>query len=97
MAVNNESAQSYVDSSKPDVASLLPVARALINDYVGTAPVPEVVMDLALKTLVQELALRQRSPGGITNFGGETMPTRVNRDPMTPVYPILRPWAGGLA
>jgi hypothetical protein len=96
VAVTPEEADEFI-SENGTVASHLAVAEQMVDDYIGDLYVPEKVRDLAVLTLAQELQLRQRSPGGITNFVGADVAPRVGKDPMTPIYSILSQYVVGMA
>lgn len=91
MAVTAQDAQTYVDTDE-DLTGYLATAGKLIAQYIGDVVVPDEVLDNATLHLVGELVMRRRSPGGIVNFGGDDTAIRLSRDPMSSVYPLLRPW-----
>lgn len=94
--VSVSDAEEFIASSGT-VASHLATAKKLVDDYVGGVYVPDDVLKNVYLQLAQELQLRQRSPGGITSFAGAEVTTRVARDPLTSVYPILDHYVVGLA
>ena len=95
MAVTLEDAQEYIENSSGDVASLLATAQALVENYIGTATIPETIRDHAVLVLTQDLSMYQRSPGGITNYAGEDTAIRLPADPMRAIKPMLKPFVGG--
>jgi len=79
-------------------APVLPVAEALVSAHVGTATVPETVLDRAVLEVASELFHRRNAPSGISQFGAaDGSVVRVARDPMVAAYPLLAPWVVGLA
>lgn len=76
-------------------------AAQLISDKVGAADVPESVLSAAILEVAANLYQRRVSSIGTTSYGDpETMgnPMRPALDPMTPAWPLLRPYLGpGLA
>lgn len=80
----------------------LTTASHLIHNYLGAAAwlaIPDAVLDHALVTVARDLETRDKSPGGVfAAFGEHDQGVRLARDPLTPVYPILRPYTvGGFA
>ena len=76
-------------------------AAQLVSDKVGSAIVPESVLSAAILEVGANLYQRRVSSIGTTGYGDpETMgnPMRPALDPMTPAWPLLRPYLGpGLA
>lgn len=76
-------------------------AAQLVSDKVGDADVPESVLSAAILEVGANLYQRRVSSIGTANYGDpETMgnPMRPALDPMTPAWPMLRPYLGpGLA
>lgn len=85
---------TYVDETKQRAAQL-------VADRVGTADVPEPVLSAAILEVGANLYQRRVSAIGSTNYGDpETAISgmRPALDPMTPAWPMLRPYLGpGLA
>lgn len=86
---------SYLGTSESDrefVGECLQQATTLINTYIGSAVVPEDIMNNALTQVSSELFHRRNAPSGIAQFSSldGVSPIRVAKDPMTSVYPILR-------
>ena len=70
-------------------------AQALVTTRVGTAEVPEVILDRAIIEVASELYNRQSAPNGISQFSApDGSAIRVARDPMVAAYPILSPYLG---
>lgn len=66
-------------------------AVALVDRFIGSASVPQPVLNGAYIQTGSELYARRNAPSGITGFSdGSDNPIRLARDPMTSVYPILR-------
>ncbi|WIM99395.1 hypothetical protein ACTOB_003046 [Actinoplanes oblitus] len=93
---NLDDAEAYIRDNGT-VASKLDTARAMIEEYVGEAYVPESVLNEATLALAQELFTRQKSPGGFVQFGGSEVAGRLSRDPMEPIRPMLKPWLSPFA
>lgn len=76
-------------------------ASRLVNDRVSGAEVPDSVLSAALLEVGANLYQRRMSSIGTSSYGDpETMgnPMRPALDPMTPAWPMLRPYLGpGLA
>jgi hypothetical protein len=96
MAVTVEQAENYIETTDQPVAPLLAAAYGLINPYIGSVAIPEEVLDQAVLQLTQELSYRQRSPGGIVNYTGEDTVVRLSKDPMSAIYPLLKPYVWGI-
>ena len=72
-------------------------ARALIAARVGDTPVPESIIWAAVLEVGANLYQRRVSSIGTTNYSDpETLgnPMRPALDPMTPAWPLLRPYLG---
>lgn len=94
--VTEEQARAYADvDGDVDLSAFLATAEELIDAYLNDIEVPDSVRANATLQLVQELYIRKRSPGGITNFAGVDAPVRLSRDPMASIYPLLRSWTAG--
>lgn len=76
-------------------------AAQLVLDKIGDAIVPESVLSVAILEVGANLYQRRQSSIGTTSYGDpETLgnPMRPALDPMTPAWPLLRPYLGpGLA
>lgn len=92
----------YVGAATGDtdfVTACLAEAAALISVYVGGAEVPEPILDRATKEVGADLFHRRAAKNGIAQFATtDGAPVRINRDPMTAAYPILKRYLpGGIA
>lgn len=68
-------------------------AAQLIDRHIGTAYVPREILTEAIIIAAGELHTRRKSPGGVfAAFGDQEAPIRLARDPLTLVYPLLRPF-----
>lgn len=70
-------------------------AIELVDTYAGTAVVPAVVMIRAYLEVAADLWHRRTARNGVAGFEDAEIspsPVRINRDPMTPAYPLLRPY-----
>lgn len=91
---------TYVGAAEGDGSFFIPntltQAQTLVADYVGSAVVPEAVMDVAVLNVGSELYHRRNAPSGISQFAvaGEVSPVRLARDPLTSVYPLLARYVG---
>ena len=88
------------DSDNAFVNDCWSEATALVVAVVGTATVNADILQRAKIECGSELFHRRSAPNGIAQFatldGGSAV--RINRDPMTPAYPLLTPSVGlGLA
>ena len=72
-------------------------AKAMVDNLIGTATVPTVVVSRAYLEAGSELFHRRQAPNGITQFATPdgSGAIRVARDPMVGVTPILAPFLGG--
>lgn len=73
------------------------VATQMVHDFIGgeTNPfkVPASVVARAVLEVGADLYYRKASRNGVATFGSvEPQPFRLNRDPMTAAYPLLRPY-----
>ncbi|WP_114856467.1 hypothetical protein [Brachybacterium sp. YJGR34] len=96
--------QHYVRASQHDSAFVTECetrAAQLVADKVGTATVPPAVLSTAILEVAANLYQRRQSSIGTQSFGDpETLgnPMRPALDPLTPAWPLLRPYLGpGLA
>lgn len=98
MTITLEDLRAYVNASKSDDAELeraLKTGGALVDKLVGEADVPADVLDHAYLLGASEVFQRRQAPMGISQFANlDGTPMRVNKDPMTAVYPILSPFTG---
>lgn len=76
-------------------------AAQLVMDKIGDALVPDAVLSAAILEVGANLYQRRQSSIGTTSYGDpETLgnPMRPALDPLTPAWPLLRPYLGpGLA
>jgi hypothetical protein len=78
------------------VSECLAEATALVENEVGTATVPPVVLSRAIIEVGSELYNRRAAPNGISQFtAGDGGAIRVARDPMVAGRPILSPFLPG--
>lgn len=93
MAVTVEALRGYVGASVSDDSFLetcLDQAVELVDTYVGTTEVPQVILDNAYTQVGSELYHRRSAPSGITQFASfDGSAIRVARDPLTSVYAVL--------
>ena len=84
------------DSDNAFVNDCWSEATALVVAFVGTATVNADILQRAKIECGSELFHRRSAPNGIAQFatldGGSAV--RINRDPMTPAYPLLTPSVG---
>ena len=70
-------------------------AVALVNTFVGTHDIPTAVLNRCYIEAGSELYHRRSAPMGVSQFASfDGSAIRVARDPLTGVYPILRPYVG---
>lgn len=76
------------------IAECEATALQLVTAHVGTATVPTEVLRTAVREVGADLFHRRKSRNGVTTFAGVdgATPVRLNRDPLTAAYPILRPY-----
>jgi len=80
------------ESDRAFVEECLNQATTLITTYIGSAVVPEDIMNNATQQVASEMFHRRNAPSGIAQFSSldGVSPIRVAKDPMTSVYPLLR-------
>ena len=90
--------KSYVNGSEDDLEFIQLCefqAQDLVDGFVGTATVPETVLERAYLEVGSELFNRRSAPNGVaqfTTFDGAAI--RIARDPMVGAYPLLRRFIG---
>lgn len=73
-------------------------AQVLVDKYVGTSVVPEIILDRSYLEVGADLFNRRSAPNGVMNQqyatvdGIGTTPYRISRDPMSAAYKILGRW-----
>ena len=86
--------KAYVGSTTTDdafVQGCFDEAKVLVNYFAVAVYVPAQVMERAYLECGSELYHRRSAPNGIAQFSSfDGSPIRIARDPMTPVYPLLR-------
>jgi hypothetical protein len=99
MALTSAALKTYVNAPSADDAFITQCwneAVALVTKFIGTATVPETVVDRARVEVGQELYSRRAAPNGIAQYatfeGASAI--RVARDPMVGAYPLLQPYVG---
>lgn len=72
-------------------------AVELVGRYVGSATVPQTVLERAHLEVGSELFHRRNAPNGISQFAtlDGSSAVRVARDPMVGAYPLLARYVGG--
>lgn len=86
------------DERRQALERLLKTSAEMLTKYAGPTwdAIPTTVQDHALTTVARELETREKSPGGVfAAFGEHDGAIRLARDPMTLVYPLLRPYLPG--
>lgn len=80
------------------VSSCETEAGILVDHHIGDAEVPESIRERAVLEVGADLYYRRAAKNGVSTFGGAGVEgvsvLRINRDPMTQAYAILRPWLG---
>ncbi len=70
-------------------------AMELVDHEIGTAPVPDPVVDRAVIEVGSELYNRRSAPNGISQFASpDGGAVRIARDPMVGARPLLAPFLG---
>lgn len=105
MAVTAEDLARHINAraDTPGLDDLLATAATLLQQYVADAieDVPDETFDRAHLLVAAELHFQDQAPNGVLNqqydVGDTTVstPIRINRDPLTPAYPVLRLWMPG--
>ena len=80
------------ESDRAFVEECLNQANTLITTYIGSAVVPDDIMNNSTQQVASEMFHRRNAPSGIAQFSSldGVSPIRVAKDPMTSVYPLLR-------
>lgn len=95
-----EDLKSYVGASDSDdtfVQSCWDQSGYLVNNFADADDVPADLMDRAYLECGSELYHRRSAPNGIAQFSSfDGSPIRIARDPMIPVYALLRRWVSPL-
>jgi hypothetical protein len=99
MALTSAALKTYVNAPTTDDAFITQCwneAVALVTKFIGTATVPETVVDRARVEVGQELYNRRAAPNGIAQYAtfDSSSVQRVARDPMVGAYPLLQPYVG---
>lgn len=99
MAITLEDLRAYVGASASNDAELERARLtgvALVDAWVGRVTTVQVdVLDHAYLIAASEVFQRRQAPMGIAQFATpDGAPVRVNKDPMTAVYPLLAPFLG---
>lgn len=102
--LNADMVADYIGASSSSlfIRDCLEEAEAITGNYLGKQAknIPSHVLRRALILCASELHLRRSAPGGIiSDFDDiDASPMRLNRDPLTPVYPLIKPFMlGGFA
>lgn len=85
------------DQDTPMVEAALAAATVIVDDVFEQAyrEVPEVVRDRVVTEVGAEMYRRKDSPSGSSQYAqydGGAAPVRAPRDPLTAVWPIIRPY-----
>lgn len=87
--------QNYGDDTVLERA--LSTGIALVDRAIsGVTDIPDLVLDTAYLACAARVAALQSAPDGVSQFS-DGSPRMIPRDPMEPVYPILRPYVGWFA
>lgn len=70
------------------------VAKDAIDRFVKTGTVPASVYTEAVLRAGQSVYQATKATNGIAGYDGQSTPVFVAKDPMTTVYPLLRPYVG---
>lgn len=98
MAALLDRLRGYVNTTggdDPVLVASLSEASALIGAYTAGSEIPKEIADRATLEVASELFHRRNAPHGVAQWGADGEPIRVSRDPMTPAYPLLRPFLPG--
>ena len=95
-----ENLKSYVgapDSDDEFTEQCWDEANYLVNNFADADDVPEDIMNRAYLECGSELYHRRSAPNGIAQFSSfDGSPMRIAKDPMNPVYPLLRRYVSPL-
>lgn len=89
--------QAYVGTQESGtfIELCLSSGQLRVANYVGSAEVPESIIDQCVLHVASELYHRRSAPSGIMQFSTmEGSPARLARDPMAGVYELLLPFVG---
>ncbi len=87
------------EGDERNAAAALTDARTLVENWIGSASIPDTAKDRAIVEVAAELFYRKSARGGVLDVAGaDLQPFRMARDPMKAAYPILKQFIpGGLA
>lgn len=95
-----ENLKSYVgapDSDDEFTEQCWDEANYLVNNFADADDVPEDIMNRAYLECGSELYHRRSAPNGIAQFSSfDGSPMRIAKDPMNPVYSLLRRYVSPL-
>lgn len=102
MAKTYEDLKEFIGSQDNDQDSIVEAcfdeAVVLVQTYVGTSVVPEVIQDKAIMLVGADLWERRSAPNGLVSQqfasvdGLGVSVARLPRDPMSVAHGLLRPW-----
>ncbi|MGO3832659.1 MAG: hypothetical protein ACTJGT_01725 [Microbacteriaceae bacterium] len=92
-----ERARAYVEvigsEDEQQVDYALAEARALVQNRIGKADVPQSIKDRAVLEVMADLFHRRMARNGVMEIGSTDLaPFRIARDPMRAAYDILAPF-----
>ncbi|NBR65363.1 MAG: hypothetical protein EBS85_03850 [Micrococcales bacterium] len=96
MAVTVEQFRAYVGTKEVStfVDSCLSGANQHVAKFVGSARVPNDVLDMAVLSCASELFHRRSAPNGVAQFADLGTTVRIAKDPMNAAREMLLPFTG---
>jgi hypothetical protein len=97
--ITTDDLREYVgdsQASETDLGRALSTGAALVDVLIGSvSDIPDAVVDQAYLVAGSEVFARKSAPLGVSQFATpDGAAIRVNRDPLTAVYPLLTPYLG---
>ena len=96
--ITADSLREYLGSPAADdefLEGCIQTAANLVNIYIGTAAVPEAVLDNVYMSVSADIYMRRNAPQGISQFASfDGAAIRIARDPLQGAYPIINRYVG---
>jgi hypothetical protein len=96
MAVTVEQFRNYIGTSEVSdfVDTCLASAIQMVTKFIGSARVPQNVIDSAVLSCGSELFHRRSAPNGVAQFADMGSVVRIAKDPMNAAREMLLPFTG---
>lgn len=96
MAVTVEQFRAYVGTKEVSdfVDTCLASGIQMVSKFVGSARVPQGILDSAVLSCSSELFHRRSAPNGVAQFADMGSAVRIAKDPMNAAREMLLPFTG---